>query len=262
MGIDYVLDVSCAPKNELGIEPIVAMIKARSRADTVIAMARRQGDHRPPSELAFVTALYTPEGLQQQTVTAQSLLDQARPLDAMRHHCASCAADRKANGFGCYRFIPYPISAEAERWLLSLLPDRLDNPAGMFLVRALNDFGWDGGQAAKMRGDGNTFFETNTPIGLRWGADGDAVELDSNQVFHMLFHVGHIEPTHAFMVCLFFGIVPHNTPIEALAPDRRGPLLAAARVPQPPSEACRPVASFLESLLAAARGGVTLLIDG
>jgi hypothetical protein len=258
-----VIDLACTPKRHLGVDAIVDLVKARSRADTVLAMMRQQGDTRAPSELTFEVVLQTRDGAKQETVSVQSMLDRAKALDAEREHCAGCPCNGDSPGFGCYKSIPYPIPEETEAWLLGLLPDDLGSTAGQLLMRAIADFDWDGANAAEMRADGDTFFESREPLAVSWGEGEDAIEVDSDQLFHMLFHVGHIGSTHAFMVCLFFGVVPHDLDLAALGDQAlRAQAMQTAAVPEPPSEACEPMAVFLHALATAARLDVDVLVDG
>jgi hypothetical protein len=263
MGIDYVLDLPCTPKQQLGVEGLVELVKARSRADTVLEMVRKQGDARTAAEIEFEVVLQTPDGTKSQTVSVQDLLDRAAPLEPLRGHCAGCPANGDGPGFGCYRSIPYPIPEEAEAWLLGLLPDDLETTAGQLLVRAIDDFDWDGEHAAGMRAQDDTFFESREALAVSWGEGEHVIEIDTNQLFHLLFHVGHLGATHAFMACLFFGVIPHDLELSALGdPAARAQALKTAQVPQPPSEACEPIAAFLHALATAARLDVDVLIDG
>lgn len=263
MGIDYVLDLPCTPKQQLGVDGLVELVKARSRADTVLEMVRRDGDARTPDQIQFEVVLQTPDGSKSQTVSVKDLIDQSAPLEALRSHCAGCPANGDSPGFGCYHSIPYPIPEEAEGWLLGLLPDDIESTAGQLLVRAIADFDWDGAHAAGMREQGDTFFESDQALGVAWGEGESGIEVDTNQLFHMLFHVGHLEATHAFMACLFFGVIPHDLDIAALGdPAARTQALRTATVPQPPTEACEPFATFLHALATAARLDVDVLIDG
>jgi hypothetical protein len=264
MGIDYVLDVDCVPKQQLGgVEGLIELVKARSRAETVMRMLRQTGDERPPDQIELEMVLRTPEGETSTKVSVQELIDRATALDPLRSHCAACPANADSPGFGCYRSIPYPIPEAAEQWLLDLLPDDLTTTAGQILVRAIEDFVWDGGEAEKMRDDDQTFFESDAAFGLSYGEGGDAFQIDTDQLFHMLFHVGHIGSTHAFMCCLFLGMIPHDTDVDALSdPAARAAVLSTAIAPQPPGEACEPLARFLHALLTAARLDVDVLIDG
>lgn len=258
MGIDYVIDLPCAPKHALGTEGIVQRVKAGSRAGAVLDLLRADGDARPPAEVRFDVVVQTPEGTRTESVSVQGMIDQARTLEPHRPACAGCPADRGAGGFGCYRSIPYPIAADAEAWLLGLLPDDLGTTAGRLLVRAVADFAWDGAHAARMRADGDAFFESREALAVAWGD----VEIDTNQLFHMLFHVGAVNATHAFMACLFFGLVPHDAPLSILADaPARARALAEARIPDPPTDGCAPIAAFLATLAAAARLDLDVLVD-
>lgn len=263
MGIDYVLDLACTPKQQLGVDVLVELVKSKTRADAVLEMVRKDGDGRTPDQIQFEVVLQTPDGTKSETVSVQTLIDQAVPLEPLRAHCAGCPANGDSPGFGCYRSIPYPIPEEAEAWLLGLLPDDIESTAGQLLVRAVDDFDWDGEHAAGMREQDDTFFESSQALAVSWGEGEHAIEIDSNQIFHMLFHVGHLGATHAFMVCLFFGVVPHDLEVSALGdPAARARSLRTATVPQPPSEACEPLAAFLHALATAARLDVDVLIDG
>lgn len=271
MGIDYVIDLPCAPKEALGVDVLVSLVKAKSRAAMVLRLARDGGDHRPPDQLTFTTVLETPEGVEEQQVSVQQLIDQAAPLDAQRAHCASCPVNGDAEAFGCYRSISYPVREAAEAWLLGRLPEDLDSTAGRFLTRAIADFGWNGAHAAEMRGQGDTIFESDEALAVRWGEPGggddgdddDGFQVDTDQVFEMLFHVGPISPAHATMLALFFGVLPHDLDLAVLGSDdtcRRA--LAAATVPREADEAIEPLAGFLRALAQAAAHDVHVLIDG
>src|SRR5689334_3812169 len=103
MGIDYVIDLECAPKEALTTEGIVNLVKARSRAEAILEMARQDGDQRPPSQITFKVALNRQGKVETQDVSVQALLDQAAALDEHRGHCANCPANRdNPKGFGCY----------------------------------------------------------------------------------------------------------------------------------------------------------------
>src|SRR3954454_19494244 len=131
MGIDYVVAKDCAAKQKLSVEGIVGLIKARSRAQAVIEMARERGDESPPSKISFVVALMRNGKVTEQQVTAQSLLDQAAALDAHRAGCASCPANQGSEaGYGCYDSISYPLELDTEQLLLDMLPDDLGSAAG------------------------------------------------------------------------------------------------------------------------------------
>jgi hypothetical protein len=156
-------------------------------------------------------------------------------LEAHRPKCAGCRADLRSKGFGCYDSINYP------------------------LTRAMKDFNWDGAQARKMRSQGQTFFESREALSRRWDEGAVSpitgkkmgITITSDQVFHMLFHVGHLEPTHALMVCLFFGLLPHDVDPSLL----RDPDLVARATLDPQPNAVEQVAAFLRAAAISARLG-------
>lgn len=239
--------LDCAAKSELGIEGIVGMVKARSRAETVLALARKDGDQRPPQELTFHVHMMRAGKVEQSEVSVQSLFDQAKPLDAHRAGCLTCPANRDSTtGYGCYDSIAYPIEAETENWLLACLPESLESPAGFMFKSALHDFAWDGTQAADMRRQGDTFFRLRTAPSRSWPG---GVTISGDQVFHMIFHVGNIGASHALMLGLFFGFVS----IGELAPQP---------APIPDIGNAHQMARFLSTLGRAASQKLDVLIDG
>jgi hypothetical protein len=229
-----------------------------------MAMLRQNQDARTPDQVEFEMVLRTPEGESTERISVQSLIDRAAALEPLRAHCAGCPANGDTPGFGCYRSMAYPIPVAAEMWLLDLLPEDLSSTAGQVLARAIEDFGWDGADAERLRDEEQTFFESRAGFGLSYAEGGaESFEVDTDQLFQLLFHVGHIGSTHARMCCLFFGVIPHDTEAEALSDAAaRARVLATATVPQPPNEACEPLARFLHALLTAARLDCDLLIDG
>jgi len=247
MGIDYVLDVDCTAKQRLTVEGIVNMVKARSRADMIIAMARQQGDERPPSQITFGVVINRMGNLERQEVSAQQLLDQAAALDEYRDDCARCSANREnPSGYGCYDAINYPLEPDAEKWLLSRLPTKLESAAGYMFKSAMEDFGWDGAQAAKMRAQGETFFRLREPPVRMW----PGLTITGDQLFHMMFHVGHLSPMHAKMMCLFLGLL-------VIGEEDEEPVEAA-----PESDNGEQVIRFINALAYAASEQVNVLIDG
>jgi hypothetical protein len=251
MGIDYVLDLDCEAKRTLGIEKIVELVKARSRANAILGMAREQGDQRPAAEVTFKIGVQRAGKVETSEVSVQTLLDQATPLDAHAGGCATCPANReRATGYGCYDSISYPIEPDTEGFLLSRLPDDLDQPAGRLFVRAMKDFAWDGAQAAALRAQGETFFRLREAPVRSWPS---GLSISGDQLFHMMFQVGHLGSSHAMMLCVFFGLL-------AMGDDPNPG--ARARTVAPRSANARQMVAFVNTLAAAAQAKCDLLIDG
>jgi hypothetical protein len=65
------------------------------------------------------------------------------------------------------------------------------------------------------------------------------------------------------MLALFFGVIPHDTPLTDLKDAAgRTSALAAASLPPEPDPAIEQLASFLRVLAVAARRDLPILIDG
>jgi len=271
MAIDYVLAMGCEPQKQLGVERLVGLHRTRILARTALAHMRDDGDQRSPTEIEVQLTMRKPEGESARGVTLQALLDESAPLDEVADHCATCPAGF-AREFACHRRIRYPIPEHVEAWLMSRLPSTLACTAGTLLARGLGEFGWDGAPAAKLRGAGTTYFESRAPYGVRWqaqagtseatGASG-TIEISSDQLFQMMFMVGHLAPTHCLMLALFCGVLPHDIPLHDLKDaEGRARALATADLPADPDADIEQLAGFLRTLAIAARLDVSVLIDG
>jgi len=258
MGIDYAVTQECAPRKALGSEGIIQLLKARDRAEMVMEHARSSGE-TDPAKVTFRVVVRTPQGDTPKDVRVQDLLDQARPLDELRPHCKGCPFDRRGQGYGCTGYLRYPIPVAAEHWLLERLPGDLSSTAGHLFRSAIRDFDWNGEHAASLREQGGTFFESDEAPSVSWG---DALEVSGDQIFHMLFHVGPISPTHAMMLCLFFGLLPHDTAPEALRDtERLSHALSTARSGYSGDADLGGIDTFLDTLALAALHDLTVLTD-
>jgi hypothetical protein len=204
MAIDTIIDYDCIPKQTVATEAIMERLKFRDRAEIVIRQYRLAGDLRPPSQMGFEFTRSHPDGTSEtHMIIVQNALDNAEDLDKLAHHCVGCPANASAAPFGCMNFIQYPITAAAERWLLDQLPAP-DQPLLWLLLRqSVQEMGYDGESVRPLRSNPAYFEEARV-------AGRDMVEFvfNANQVFEMLFLLGHVSPTHAAVLCLFFNAVP------------------------------------------------------
>lgn len=158
----------------------------------------------------------------------------ATVLDLMR--------DSRAD-FGCGGAIRYPTSAEAGAWLLSRLPDDLESPAGVLLMRAIKDFGYDGAAIDQERGR-KELYELDAPLRRTWGGSfARKLGVTSSRFLQMTFGLGSLQPVHAKMVAYFAGYVD----------DRFQAVATAVDAPAPGDDAV--VAEMKRFFLAAARAG-------
>lgn len=264
MGIDYIIDLSCAAKEALGTGGIVSLLKNRARANMVLQVARGGGDERPPSEIAFEVHVIGPGGEPEpREVNVQTLLDDAAVLDQHHGGCEVCTANPSGAPYGCVGSINYPIERATEAWLLARLPGEIESTAGQLLSRAIADFGWEDGQAAAMRGQGDMFFESTELLRRDWD-DGELM-IDSNQVHNMLFGVGHLGSAHCRMLALFFGMVPAQIDLGELMDlpaDRLIEMALAAELDSGGSDQIGLLDRALRSMAIAGALDCDLLIDG
>lgn len=262
MAIDYVLAIKCEPQKTLGIERLVELNRTRILARSAIAHMKEDGEDRSPSEVEVQLTMRKPAGDSARGVTLQDLLDESAPLDAVTPACATCPAGFTRE-LACHRRIRYPIPEHVEAWLMSRLPTNLQCTAGALLARGLDEFNWDGEPTKKLRAAGTTYFESRAPYGVRWEGETGVLEISSDQVFQMMFMVGHLAPTHCLMLALFCGVIPHDTSLHDLK-DKPGrdKALASADLGTQPDADIEQLAAFLRTLALAARMEATVLIDG
>jgi hypothetical protein len=262
MAIDSVVGVKCEPQKVLGVDRLVNLHRTRILARSALAHMREDGDARDPREIEIQLTTRTTDGDHARGVTLSDLLAQSAPLDDVAEHCKNCPADMKIE-FACHRRIRYPIPEHVEQWLMARLPENLNCTAGALLVRGLGEFGWDGAPAAKLRAAGSTYFESRAPYGVRWESADGVIEISSDQLFQMMFLVGHLAPTHCMMLALFTGVIPHDTNLHDLKDgEGRARALARSYVPTEADPEVEQLAAFLRALALAARLEVPILVDG
>jgi hypothetical protein len=277
MAIEYVVGLSCVPKSELGAAELFSRVKHKQQGETLSRVFAERG--LDPKTTPIETHLRRPDGTETKgMVTVDQLLAEGESIAPLAAHCEGCPANLHRTAFGCWGAIAYPIRVETEKWLLGLLPADLSTTAGQLLLRAVEDFGYDGGRAAELRGEGGgAFFEDDTPEGVRWQmppaeetdeADEDeAVELTVDQILQMMFFVGDVQPAHAVMLCLFLGVLPYDVDPDLLGAaiadvEARHGLLEGAQLPEPSAAPqIGAMRSFLAALLLAARLDVEVQID-
>lgn len=204
MAIDYVVHLTCLPKDTLGVDGILDRLKAAARAREVIQLYRKNGDLRPPAEMGFEFVRSLPNGEEEVAVImVQDMLDQAAELEPLLSYCADCPANVLGRPFGCYGAINYPISSAAEKWLLDQLPSNLDPLLWLLLREALIEN--DGHPVEALRASGAYFEERNVR-----GRQYSEHIASADQVFQMLFLFGHIQAGHAGILLLFFHAVPRD----------------------------------------------------
>ena len=222
MAIDYVIDYDCVPKQTLGTDGIMERIKAQARAENVIRLFRQNGDQRPPSEMGFEFSRSLPDGTEEtRIVLVQEMLDQAAELKPLAPYCEGCPANALGRPFGCMGQIQYPISSAAEAWLLERLPGTEEPLVWLLLRQGVQEMGYDGEPVKLLRANETYFEERN----LR-GRDLVEFVFTADQVFEMIFLLGHIQPAHAGMLLLFLNAIPRDVEAGDIVQIMNGSLTA------------------------------------
>jgi hypothetical protein len=228
MAIDYIIDYVCYPKQELTTEGILERIKGRARAEAVIDLFRKSGDNRPPEEIGFELVRNTPEGAEEtRVVMVGDLLTRAAELSPLEMYCQGCPANNSGQPFGCIGQVEYPISGVAEIWLLNQLPTPTEPLPWLLLRQALDEFKVDGSSINPMRGVDQPFFQEQ---GVLLRGLGE-FNINTNQVFEMLFSVGHIRPSYAAVLLLLFGVIQRDMEADQIMALSKSPDDAFERYP-------------------------------
>lgn len=228
MAIDYIIEYKCYPKQELTPEGILERVKGRARAEAVIDLFRRSGDQRPADQMGFEFVRNSADGEQEtRVVYVQEMLDQAAQLASYEMYCEGCPANNTGVPFGCMGQIEYPISRAAEAWLLSLLPVTEETLPWILLKQGVEEFKVDGQAVNSMREAGQPFFEEPSVLGRRLGE----LMANSNMVFQMLFLLGHIRPSYAGPLLLFFKAIRRDLEADQIMALSHSPDDAFVRYP-------------------------------
>jgi hypothetical protein len=220
MAIDYVIDYACYPKQELTTEGLLDRIKGRARAEAVIDLFRRSGDDRPVEEIGFELARSTPEGTEEtRVIMVQDLLDKAAELTPYEMYCEGCPANNLGTPFGCVGQIEYPISGVAEIWLLNQLPTPDQTLPWMLLRQAIEEFKNDGSSVSPLRAAEQTYFQERGVLVRGLGE----FNINTNQVFELLFTLGHIRPSFASVLLLLFGAIRRDLEADEIMALSKSP---------------------------------------
>ncbi len=262
MAIDHVIDLDCQPKQTLSTPGLLARLKARDRAETIIKLYRDHGDQRPPSEMGFEMVRRQPDGTEEtQVIVVQDMLNDAAPLDDLAHYCEGCPANRLRKPFGCFDHVGYPISQAAELWLLKQLPTPDDPLVFLLLKQTLEDFTFTAETIAQMRTRPGVFFQSKDRFARRF----EEFQITTDQIFEMLFLTEVIQPRHAVALLLFVGAIPRDMDAEGLmaltqeGQEHEVPFLMQAN--DSDDESILAFKSFFEAMYVAYRLNVTLSLD-
>ncbi len=264
MAIDYVVDYDCIPKQTLGTAGILERLKGQERADAIIALFRRNGDQRPPTEMGFEMVRTAADGSEEtQIIVVQHLLDAAEELNPLMHHCVGCPANHAGRPFGCMGRVSYPLSGMGEAWLLNRLPEPIEPLVWLLLRQGIEEFGYDGRTARGLREGGRTIFEEERTIYRPLGE----ITVTSDQVFEMTFLLGNLQPNHIGVLLLFYGAIERDLEADTIMHIGTLPLDERARfsfVIEPAAdddETTAELKAFLYGLYTAWQLNTALMLD-
>jgi hypothetical protein len=208
MAIDYFVLLPCKVREFVSNAALIEMLKAGDRANAVLQLMRQDPSvdrTKPESEWTFVAQVIGPNGPANTTMKITDLLAKAAPLEKLSVFCRSCPANLRRTDFGCGGVIHYPITASAERWLLSRLPGELNSTSGRLLLNATSEF--DGASVDSTRGR-KEVYELSAPLERKWGSlFSKKTQVSSSQIIHMLFGIGTMPSTYAKVIACVLGFL-------------------------------------------------------
>jgi hypothetical protein len=213
MGVDYIIGYGCVPKEVFTSRGLLERAKAGERVKTITEFYQLHGDERKPEEMGFEFVYRNSEGEQEtQLVQLDELIRRRAELDEYEHHCDGCPANRSGKPFGCMGTINYPISQQAEVWMLEQLPGP-EYPLPFLLLKQGPELGNTGQRAEGLRDEHpGVFFESATTL-LRSFPE---MNVTGEQLFELLFLLGDIQPKRAVMILLFLGGVTRQLEADEL----------------------------------------------
>jgi hypothetical protein len=121
-------------------------------------------------------------------------------FDAGSHipKCPACSL--LPEPFTCLGLVPTPLSARAEEWLVSRLPEDIESVGGFLLRKAIGDFGYDGAKARELRKANR--LAAPGPYERHYGPFFRRFAVSSEQILEELLCAGDIAPSHALAILM------------------------------------------------------------
>ncbi|WP_417067098.1 hypothetical protein [Niveibacterium terrae] len=208
MALDYALKFPCEVRKHVPEAKLSVLVGYMSLAEFAVAEIRKSNPSLPIETILGSHEVRVnqvrPDGTTEQAPMAiGQLVAQAQAIGKYKEHCRECRANIADRPFGCFAKINYPISKEAEEWLLARLPNDAKDPALLLLLRFLSDLEIDGRPVEAVRG---RLCELKDPVVRRWGSAPDQRQITSSQIVHMLAFGGDIGPQQAGLYTKLFGL--------------------------------------------------------
>lgn len=280
MAIDYIIDKTCSVKEAVGTDGLIDLVKSRNRAIGIYQRLLEEGKGEQEAlDTSFFVQTYTAGGeVETKQVTVRDLFQQSDRLKELAPMCKECPLNTKADGFGCYKTVNYPVSAEAERWLAQLAGAAQERGLpNSVLIKFILDEEVQGDIFGRMRKDEQgRFVESNAPIEVLVEKKLlKKTKINTDQLLDMLFAVGKMERTHQMFLIFYSGgvTISNEEPDPALYV---GDFQAAAirnseggmgywsfsLPPAPSDDYCIvQIKEYLRAVFAAFATGVTISVD-
>lgn len=229
MGIDYIINYGCVPKEMLTTEGLLERLKAGEQAQALMNFYRNNGDMRPVEEMGGEVLRRAADGEHEtRTIMVADLIKMHHELDPLEHHCVGCPANAMQRRFGCIGHLNYPISQQAEQWMLEQLPHPDYDPLPFLLLTKAEEFGCTGETGRWLRDQVGVIFESGDTLARRY----PEMDISTDQLFEMFFL---IEPTipvkRSIMILMFMGAIERNMDAHELMNLTPAASDAAERLP-------------------------------
>jgi hypothetical protein len=122
------------------------------------------------------------------------------PIDEACHQAACPTCQLVGEPLACVGFIPTPLAAEVERWLVDRLPAEIESVGGFLLQKAIGDFGYDGARARDLRARG--ILAAPGPFEKHYGPFYRRFVVSSEQLLEELLCAGDLQPSHALAILM------------------------------------------------------------
>jgi hypothetical protein len=139
-----------------------------------------------------------------------------------------------------------------------------DEPLSWLLLRqGVEEFKYDGSTVQPLREESDVYFEDAQPAVRRLGE----FSVDANQIFEMMFAVGHVNPNHAALLLLFLHAINRDLEAEEIMHITPAPPDSETRFPfllqkeRNDDHTTFEIKEFLRALYIGWRLSVRILVD-